>query len=216
MPEPTDRKPRPRLLPWTTWLAVGVLGAAAIAVVRWVHPFLAISRPVSADVLVVEGWVPDYVLVAAAREFREGPYRRVLVSGLADHAGPAGASERSYVQGAAERLGTLGIDRAQIVACPGPGAEWNRTSKSVRVVRDRLRALGLTSKGINVVTLGPHARQTLLAYRRLIDPTIPVGVISIPKDDYDPAQWWTSRAGRKKVIKDFAGWIREFLFGLRS
>ncbi|HUJ42992.1 MAG TPA: hypothetical protein VLW52_05220 [Opitutaceae bacterium] len=216
MPDPSQPKSRTRLMRWKGWLAVGILAATAITLARWVQPFLAISWPVPADVLVVEGWVPDYVLAAAAREFRHGHYTRLLVSGLAYDRGPAGTGEKSYAREAAEQLATLGIDRSLIVACPGPGAEWNRTSHSVRVVRDRLRALGITPQGINVMTLGPHARQTLLAYRRLIDPTIPVGVISIPKDDYDPARWWASRAGIKKVTKDLAGWVRELLFGLRS
>lgn len=50
----------------------------------------------------------------------------------------------------------------------------------------------------------------------MIDPQIPVGVISIPKNDYDPSRWWASSAGIKKTTKDFAGWVKELIFGLRS
>ena len=85
-----------------------------------------------------------------------------------------------------------------------------------RRVRDQIRAPGIRPKGVNVITLGPRARPTLLTYRRMIDPQIPVGVISIPKNDYDPWRWWASRAGIKKITKDFAGWVKELIFGLRS
>jgi hypothetical protein len=71
-------------------------------------------------------------------------------------------------------------------------------------------------RGVNIVTLGPHARQSLLAYSRMVGPDIPVGVISVPKDDYDPDRWWAYAAGIKKTTKDFAGWLKEVLFGLRS
>lgn len=211
-----QRPTRSWLLPWKVWLAVGLLAGAALTFALGVHPFLAFSRPVPADILVVEGWVPDYVLAAAVQEFKHGRYARVFVSGLDYPAGPADSGARSYATEASAQLAAGGIEGSVIVACPGSGTDWNRTSTSARIVRERMHALSVKPKGINVVTMGPHARQTLLAYRRLMAPTIPVGVISFPKDDYDPARWWASRAGIKKVTKDFAGWVRELLFGLRS
>jgi hypothetical protein len=83
-------------------------------------------------------------------------------------------------------------------------------------VRDRMRSMGVQPRGVNVLTLGPHGRQSRLAYRRMLGPSIPVGIITVPKDDYDPAWWWMSRAGIRKTTKDFAGWVRELVFGLRS
>ena len=50
----------------------------------------------------------------------------------------------------------------------------------------------------------------------MIPAPIPVGVLSVPKDDYVASRWWASAAGLKKVTKDFAGWAKEKLFGARS
>jgi hypothetical protein len=64
--------------------------------------------------------------------------------------------------------------------------------------------------------MGPHGRQSRLAYSRILGPAVAVGVITVPKYDYDRRWWWLSPAGIKKTTKDFAGWVRELAFGLRS
>ena len=205
--------------PFLSWSGGTVLAAAAVVLLTFaafVHPFLAINEPVSADVLVVEGWVPDYVLDAAVVEFARGHYTRLLVSGLEFEKGDADFAEGSDAARSARRLAGKGVDRSLIEACPAPATGWDRTSSMARAVRDRLPALNMKPKGVNLVTLGPHARQTRLAYRRMLDPGILVGVISIPKDDYVPARWWASGAGIKKTTKDFAGWAKELLLGPRT
>jgi hypothetical protein len=44
----------------------------------------------------------------------------------------------------------------------------------------------------------------------------PVGVISIPRDDFDSARWWASSVGIRNNTKDFVGWFKEVFIGLRS
>ena len=48
---------------------------------KGIYPFLAITHRVNADVLVVEGWIHEYAIRAAAEEFRSGSYRRVFTTG---------------------------------------------------------------------------------------------------------------------------------------
>jgi hypothetical protein len=188
--------------------------AALIALVVWllfVHPFLAVDAPVVADTLVIEGWLPQYALDRAVAEIRRGMYDHVMVAGMAQSS--ARAPDSVW---AGQYLEAAGIPPDRIVVIAAPEVRWNRTSSTARAVRDRLRELDVKPNGVNIVTLGPHARQSLLAYSRMLGPSIPMGVINIPKDDYDPAWWWASTAGIKKTTIHFAGWIRELLFGLRS
>lgn len=181
-----------------------------------VHPFLAITRPVKADVMIVEGWIPDYALKRAAVEIKNGQYTRVLISGLLFEKGDPRFNYVSDSQRAMQDLVDMGIAPALLEPCPIPPPSFNRTSHMARKVRERMQTLGLKPEGINVVTLGPHARQTLVAYRRMLGAIAPVGVITYPKADYTPARWWLSPAGIKKTTKDFAGWLKEELVGLRS
>lgn len=187
------------------------LAALTVLFAMFVHPFLAFSAPVQADTLVVEGWVPPYVLDRAAAEIARGKYARVFVSGLqSDDEMPTDAAQVE------QHLVARGADPAMIFAAPAASTGWNKTSHMARAVRDRMFAMPVKPRAVNVITLGPHARQSLLAYSRMLGPEIPVGVISVPKDDYDPDRWWAYAAGIRKTTKDFAGWLKEVLFGLRS
>lgn len=41
------------------------------AVIECLYPFLAISRPVYGNLLIVEGWIPDYALKEACLFFQQ-------------------------------------------------------------------------------------------------------------------------------------------------
>jgi len=201
---------------WRYKAGIAVSVATFLGFIFCVHPFLALNSPVSADTLIVEGWVPDYVLARAAQEFKGGHYTRIFVSGIFSDASQS--AQKTNIDGtdAVRQLVGLGISASVIEACPTASASFNRTSHMARSVRDRMRALGVIPGGVNVFTLGPHARQSVLAYQRMLGGLSPVGVISIPKYDYNPSRWWASGAGIKKTTKDFAGWLKELIFGLRS
>ena len=42
-------------------------------VLKGVYPFLAITHRVNADILVVEGWIHEYAIRAAVKEFQSQP-----------------------------------------------------------------------------------------------------------------------------------------------
>jgi hypothetical protein len=170
---------------------------------------------VPAEVLVVEGWIFDYGLDAAAVEFRQGHYAFVAISGVRFAADEISDPDDSYARRAAEALTARGIPSASIVVCPAPATGWNRTSSSARAVRDHLAARHIACTGMNVLTIGPHARQTWLAYRRIMGPNLRVGIITVPKQGVDTDRWWASAHGIAMVLKDFAGWLKEWLFGYR-
>jgi len=209
---PAEKQRRPK----RRWLLLAVALVGLLLFLLFVHPFLAINRRVPADTLIVEGWLPDYAAVSAAKEFQSGHYRKIFVSGIV-----LGKDDPHFTDGSdsaliVRTLQAQGIDPAMIEACPVSSPIFNRTSLMARGVSDRMKASNYTPHGANVVTLGPHARQTLLAYERMLGARTAVGVISYPKDDYNPARWWTSMAGIKKTTKDFAGWLKELLVGRRS
>ncbi|MFM7438216.1 MAG: hypothetical protein ACKO2V_06360, partial [Snowella sp.] len=58
--------------------AATLTGLIAIA---QIHPFLAVSQPIAAEVLIVEGWVDDLVLEGAITEFNRGNYQLLLTTG---------------------------------------------------------------------------------------------------------------------------------------
>src|SRR3712207_5401157 len=82
-------------LPVKWWLILLVSG---ILVCSWVliglHSFLSQNNRVDAEVLVVEGWLPDYALNEAYREFTSHPYKYIITTG-----GPVDRDFRMYTTG---------------------------------------------------------------------------------------------------------------------
>jgi hypothetical protein len=190
--------------------AASLVVVAAYLFLRNIHPFLAVNEPVSADVMIVEGWVPEYVVDAAVVEYASGSYKKIYVSGL-ESAGPA-ADGTQVVR----HMLRSGVEPSTITLAAAPPTRWNRTSSMARAVSQAVRRSGQPLSAVNVVTLGPHGRQSRLAYQRILGRNTAVGVITVPKDDYDSRRWWASEAGIRKTLKDFLGWLRELIFGPRT
>ena len=69
----------PTLRGWL--LLILLIGAAFWLAVKSLPGFLTVNRPIQAEAVVVEGWVPDYALLAARDEFKRGGYKRIYVTG---------------------------------------------------------------------------------------------------------------------------------------
>src|SRR4051812_32683541 len=66
-------------LTWAGWMALFLAGIFFVILFSVkVQPFLATSHRVDAKILVVEGWVHDYVINEATNEFRTGAYQCVF------------------------------------------------------------------------------------------------------------------------------------------
>lgn len=198
------------------FFVVFALGFSAAVFVLKVHSFLAVNLPVDADVLVIEGWMPSYALRPSVRELKANHYTHVFVPGLIFEKGDENAHYISDSARVAADLVELGVSASLIERCPIPPPGFNRTSHMARSVRDRMSALGVKARGITVLSLGSHARQSLLAYQRMLSAIAPVGIIAYPDESYDANRWWTSWRGLSKTTKNFAGWFKEVFVGLRS
>ena len=65
------------------WVLLALSFAALVLLAaREIRPFLAVTDPVPGGVLVVEGWVPDYMLEAAIAEFKRNHYAKLFVTGI--------------------------------------------------------------------------------------------------------------------------------------
>ena len=51
-----------------------------IICLHFLHPFLALSARVDGDIMVVEGWLPDYALQKAVDDFQNGSYKLLVTT----------------------------------------------------------------------------------------------------------------------------------------
>ena len=198
---------------WRGWLFLVVLtGGVVVGVMSRLQPFLAVTKPVPANVLVVEGWVPDYVLKDAANEFQQGRYEYLLVTGGPLLKGFLISGYSSEAALAAACLRTLHVlSASQLLEAPCAFTYRNRTFESARAAQTKLLASGVQVQGANVITVGTHARRTWLVYQKVFKPQTDIGVICHPDEEYQADRWWQSSAGIKAVLTEGLGWAYEWL-----
>ena len=183
-------------------LAVMVLFVLAI------HDFLAINDPVRANVLVVEGWVwESAAMQEAAEEFNHGKYDVVVTVGVLSGKQERGMMQENSAVHAAERLRKLGVDDHAIQVLTVPNIDRHRTYASALAVKHWLKDSKIDAVGVNVFTLGAHARKSLVLFRRAFGESIPIGVIAGTEDGYDPERWWLSVRGIYTVLRKTLGYL---------
>jgi uncharacterized SAM-binding protein YcdF (DUF218 family) len=202
-------------LSWRGWLIVfaAVLLTSFIFLFR-IYPFLAVTHRMEANVLVVEGWIHEYAIRAAAEEFRGKSYQRVFTTG-----GPVegtGGYINDYQTSAsvgADLLRKNGLPNEVMQMVPSRVMDRDRTYGSAIALRNWFREHNVPVSGIDVVTEDLHARRTRLLFQKALGHDIAVGIISVPNPDYDARRWWRYSAGVKDVMSETVAYLyAKFLF----
>jgi hypothetical protein len=188
-------------LPGLTVLLSAALAAGWFARAR-IQPFLAVNRPIGGDVLVMEGWIPEYAMRQALDAFRSQGYRRMLITGGAMPQGMAFSSSGTYAHYGAEALRGFGLPSDSITELPSPEVGRDRTFQEGLCVRDWLAAEGRGHASLDLFSFSTHARRSLLLYRLALGENIAVGVYAPRDREYDPSRWWKSSNGVRRVTDE--------------
>jgi hypothetical protein len=194
-----------------------LLGAAAVVAAvllagLW-HDFLAVNQPVEADVLVVEGWTwSSPALGEAADEFTRRPYKLIVAVGEPmAHTGPDGDQTASSER-VARRLRESGVEGSRIVVLTMPPVTRHHTFSSALALREWMKTAEMSGSGINVFTIGAHARKSLVLFRRALGSDIRLGVVAGTEDSYNPRWWWLSPRGVYVVARKTVGYLYAVLW----
>ena len=190
-------------LGWSLVLGVVAL-AAAFAFVR-LHDFLAISRPVGARLLVVEGWMPSFAYREVASAFRDGGYTRVVAVGVMKEDGGAGGDATEDF--AVDKLIRNGVPPDVISKASYPAIQADRTYHAAMAVKAWLAQQRVPVTAVDIVTLGPHARRTRVLYEKALGDDVEVGVIAVRDFRIDPRHWWRTSQGARSVIGEAVGYV---------
>jgi hypothetical protein len=192
-------------------LVLALLVASVFFLGSNAHQFLALTSPVPAEVLVIEGWIPDYALDEAVVEFRGADYRRLLTSGGIAKDGWREVPKYTAAQWAESRLRRRGITNG-VFAVPCRVERADRTYHSALAVKGWFETNGPAPKAVNVITLGPHARRTLLLFQKALGAEVKVGIIALEDRDYDSKHWWRSSDGTRQVVGEMLAYLYARLF----
>jgi hypothetical protein len=202
----------PTLRGWLL-LACAVMALALVGLLG-IGPFLAVTHSVPGGVLVVEGWVPDYMLEAAIAEFKRDHYARMFVTGIPLEQGAPLSEYKNYAQIGAATLIKLGMNTNDLQAVPTGATRRDRTYAMALSVKHWLQQHDLSPTKVNLVTGGPHARRSRLIFEKAFGKGVTVGVIAIPANDYDEKHWWRSSQGVRTIIGETLayGYARLFFY----
>ena len=182
------------------WLFLLVLAVTAFLISLFgLCPFLSTSQPVPSRVLAVDGWMADYALEQALREFKAHGYEMLIVTGPPLLKGYHLSEYKSFAHIGAATLLKLGLDEKTLAVVPSPDTRKDRTYLAALNVKTWLRTHRPAETSLNVLTVGPHARRTRLLYEKALGSQFTVGVIAAEDRDYDTRAWWKSSQGFRTV-----------------
>lgn len=195
-------------------LTVLTFMVAGCVIVWEIQPFLVVTHRVPTKVLVVEGWIHDYGLNAAVKEFETGRYSQIYTTGgPVEGIGPTSSIYDTNAHRSAGLLQQAGIPAAEIQSVPACYLGRDRTYTSAVVLRDWLRDHNLHVDSINVLTEDAHARRTWLLFQEALGSNIKVGIIAVPNPDYDASRWWRYSEGVREVVDESVAYLyAKFLF----
>lgn len=175
------------------------------------QPFLSVSRPLGADILVVEGWISTASLRAAADLLRANDASRIFSTGGPIH-GYLSSEFNTYAHFGYSRLIKLGVSENRMVKVPARITDRDRTYTAAQALRGWFLERGSLPHKIDVVTEGVHARRSRLLFQKAFGPGVRVGIISVPSEEYPAKRWWKYSAGVKDVISESAAYLYVRLF----
>ncbi len=173
-----------------------------------IQPFLDCSKPVKADLLVVEGFIPDYALEEAIQIFNKGSYKQMLITGKKRIKGSQLDQYENDGIYSAETLIKLGFDGSKIVVIAvSDDIARDRTYQSAKAVWKWIEESGNDIRGLNLVSIGCHSRRSRLLFEKAFPPEMKVGIISVHDRTYNARKWWKTSEGFREVTGETIAYI---------
>ena len=196
-----------------TGCGLGLVLLAAGAGFAWamLYPFLARQAPVPAEVLVVEGWMNDDLLLQAAGWAESNGVAVLVATGGPVELGSYLTQWKTYAEMTKARMAKLGLgERFELAAVPAEKVRRGRTRESARALR---AAMGAELGAFNLASEGPHARRSWRAFRDEFAGQAEVGSVALAPTGYDDGDWWKCSDGARSVISEAIAYAYDLLSG---
>ena len=195
------------------WRGLLLMMLVGLAITAWLeaYPFLARQAPVPAEVLVVEGWMSDDLLLQAAGWAESNGVAVLVATGGPIELGSYLTKWKTYAEMTKARMAKLGLgERFELAAVPAEKVRRGRTRESARALR---AAMGAELGAFNLASEGPHARRSWRAFRDEFAGQAEVGSVALVPTGYGRDDWWESSDGARSVIGEAIAYAYDLLPG---
>jgi uncharacterized protein len=181
--------------------------------IKNIYPFLSITDTVKTDVLVVEGWLPDFALKQAVEEYNSGNYKTLIVTGMPIQKGSFLTKFKTYAEVSALTMKKFGVNAGKIIKTPTPlNVLRDRTFASAFEVRNYLTETNSPITSFNIFSMACHARRSRLLFEEAFPDYFNIGIIASKDITYNSKQWWTSSKGVRTLISEAISYLYAWLF----
>ena len=196
------------------WCVVLLLATAPVAMwTIWGEDYLAVTDRVPANVIVVEAWMHEEGAVAAMAEYKQASDGSDYIVAAGALSGESWYKERwDEVEIVESALRHRGFPSQRFIRARARDTERHRTYQAAVAVRNALAVAGVHPTGINVITIGPHARRSRMIFAKVLGPDIPVGVIAWRPQGLPHERWWKSSGRAVDFLKETVGIVFEGFF----
>lgn len=183
--------------------------------VKTIVSFLAPVNTMNADVLVVEGYLPDYAILESIKVFNNGNYKYLVLTGKKRS---KGAHLDMYANDGAYSAATLekvGFDMSKVVVVVArDDIRKDRTFYSAIALNDWLQSHHPDFTSVDLVSLGCHSRRSQRLFQKALIDKFEVGIYAVQNQSYEQDRWWRSSHGFREVTKESLAWVyaRFFFF----
>ena len=192
---------------WGCVVLMVVLIVAGYSFVKGIYHFLSPNRPIGGEVLVVEGWIPDYSQREALAIFRSGGYRLLITTGGPVPPGLAYSHYGNHAAFASATLQEMGLGADSVVAVPSEWVPRDRTFMEGVALKEWMRKSGSTFRTFDLFTFSAHGRRSRYLYRKALGNEVRFGVYSAEDAGYEPSTWWQSSNGVRKILDETFAYI---------
>jgi hypothetical protein len=198
-----------RVPTWRFWLTFLVsLGTLAFIFMTGIVPYLSTNHPEKAEILSVEGYMPDYAMKEAMHIFQRDGYKHMVVTGNKRTKGAHLDQYANDGEFSAAVLFQMGFDSSQLtVVAVQSDIRKDRTYHSALALGRWLKENRPGLDVVDIVSLGCHARRSRYLFQKALGDSITVGVHSVPDQSFNPKRWWKSSHGFREITKETIAWI---------
>lgn len=175
------------------------------------YNFLAIERPTSSDVLVVEGWIPEKGLKKAIEFYHTQNYKYMIITGVPITQWSFSSPYSNMADASAKSMRMM-LFRDSIYTVSVPSAiVRDRTYSTAVALKMRMETGDIPNKDFDLYTVGAHARRSHLMFSMAF-PNKKIGLITDTDDSYDPPIWYKTSYGFRIVSSELISYLYSRVF----
>ena len=179
-----------------------------------IHAYLSFSKPINADILLVEGWISVDYAPKILKEYYRNHYSRIVVIGETKPDIVNADKNDRYTNPVklSKSLRSFSKNKIVINLVNARYVEKHQTLNYMVCFKNWLFRELPNAKSVNLFSASAHSRKSFLLLRRVLPASIKLGVISAAPITYNAKYWWLSKRGIWVVFKNSIAYIYAFAF----